>query len=161
MSKSDICGDAHSILLLIQKVAVVTVFWPYFRLAEIYLDYAEACNEKPERNETEALKYINLVRERSGLNALETAYPEVKGNKDLLRMLIQKERMVELAFEGHRYYDARRWMIAQQEFPGPEYSLNLLATSYEDSWSRTSNVWKGGPGYLSLSIISSLSIKNN
>lgn len=39
----------------------------------------------------------------------------------------------------------RRWMIAQQEFPGPEYSLNLLATSYEDSWSRTSNVWKGGP----------------
>ena len=60
-------------------------------------------------------------------------------------MLIQKERMVELAFEGHRYYDARRWMIAQQEFPGPEYSLNLLATSYEDSWSRTSNVWKGGP----------------
>ena len=36
-------------------------------------------------------------------------------------------------------------MIAQQEFPGPEYSLNLLATSYEDSWSRTSNVWKGGP----------------
>ena len=122
-----------------------TVFWPYFRLAEIYLDYAEACNEKPERNETEALKYINLVRERSGLNALETAYPEVKGNKDLLRMLIQKERMVELAFEGHRYYDARRWMIAQQEFPGPEYSLNLLATSYEDSWSRTSNVWKGGP----------------
>ena len=83
-----------------------TVFWPYFRLAEIYLDYAEACNEKPERNETEALKYINLVRERSGLNALETAYPEVKGNKDLLRMLIQKERMVELAFEGHRYYDA-------------------------------------------------------
>ena len=51
-----------------------TVFWPYFRLAEIYLDYAEACNEKPERNETEALKYINLVRERSGLNALETAY---------------------------------------------------------------------------------------
>ncbi|MCS2517718.1 RagB/SusD family nutrient uptake outer membrane protein [Bacteroides thetaiotaomicron] len=55
-----------------------TVFWPYFRLAEIYLDYAEACNEKPERNETEALKYINLVRERSGLNALETAYPEVK-----------------------------------------------------------------------------------
>lgn len=118
MSKSDICGDAHSILLLIQKVAVGEPYsYLYFRLAEIYLDYAEACNEKPERNETEALKYINLVRERSGLNALETAYPEVKGNKDLLRMLIQKERMVELAFEGHRYYDARRWMIAQQEFP--------------------------------------------
>ncbi|MCS2621041.1 RagB/SusD family nutrient uptake outer membrane protein [Bacteroides thetaiotaomicron] len=85
----------------------------------------------------------------------------MKGNKDLLRMLIQKERMIELAFEGHRYYDARRWMIAQQEFPGPEYSLNLLATSYEDSWSRTSNVWKVVLGYLSLSIISSLSIKNN
>ena len=48
----------------------------------------------------------------------------MKGNKDLLRILIQKERMVELAFEGHRYYDARRWMIAQQEFPDAAYYAN-------------------------------------
>lgn len=119
------------------------VFWPFYRLAEIYLNYAEACNEKPQRDEAEALKYINKVRNRAGLNNLEEAYPEVIGNKILLRELIQKERMVELAFEGHRYYDARRWMIAEKEFSGKNYTLNLLATSYEESWNRTDQVWMG------------------
>lgn len=120
------------------------IFWPYYRLAEIYLDYAEACNEKPTRDEKEALLYINKVRNRVGLNNLEVAYPEVIGNQLLLRELIQKERMVELAFEGHRYYDIRRWMIAEKEFNGPIYTLNLLATKYDDSWQRTSAVWIGG-----------------
>jgi hypothetical protein len=121
------------------------IFWPYARLAEIYLDYAEACNEKPTRNEAEALKYINLVRERANLNKLEVAYPEVVGNQALLRTLIQKERMVELAFEGHRYYDARRWMIAEKEFNGPDYTLNLLSTTFDGSWNRIKEgVWLGG-----------------
>lgn len=117
--------------------------WPYYRLAEIYLNYAEACNEKPARDETEALRYLNLIRERSGLNKLEEAYPEVIGNQQLLRELIRKERMVELAFEGHRYYDIRTWMIAEQEFNGPYYTRNLLANRFEDAWSRTSQVFPG------------------
>lgn len=111
--------------------------WAYFRLAEIYLNYAEACNEKPTRNEAESLKYINLIRNRSGLNNLEQAYPEVIGNKNLLRELIRKERMVELGFEGHRFYDIRQWMIAEEESNTPNYTLNLTSTNYEDSWSRT------------------------
>ena len=122
-------------------------FWAYSRLSEIYLNYAEACNEKENRDELEALKYINLVRERAGLNKLEVAYPEIVNNQKLLRELIQKERMVEFAFEGYRYYDARRWMIAEAEFNGinhKEFTLNLLATKYEESWSRTSAVWGGG-----------------
>lgn len=118
-----------------------TYFWFYYRLGEIYLNYAEACNEKPQRDEAEALKYINLIRHRAGLNDLEDAYPEVKGNQSLLRTLIQKERMVELAFEAHRYYDARRWLIAEKEFTGVNYTLNLLAKNYEDSWERTTEVW--------------------
>lgn len=117
--------------------------WPYYRLAEIYLNYAEACNEKPNRNESEALLYVNKVRERSGLNKLEEAYPEVIGNKELLRELIRKERMVELAFENHRYYDIRTWMIAEEEFSGPNYTRNLLATTYEDSWERTDKIFPG------------------
>ncbi|MCE4565744.1 RagB/SusD family nutrient uptake outer membrane protein [Maribellus sp. CM-23] len=117
--------------------------WPYFRLAEIYLNYAEACNEKPSRNEQEALLYINKVRERSGLNKLEKAYPEVIGDKELMRELIQKERMVEMAFEGHRYYDIRTWMIAEEEFSGPNYTRNLQATNYEDSWTRTDKIFPG------------------
>ncbi len=114
---------------------------PVFRLAEIYLNYAEACNEKENRDETEALKYLNMIRKRSGLNKLETAYPEVIGNQKLLRELIQKERMVELAFECHRYYDIRTWMIAPEEFNGKRYARNVLADNYEDSWERTDKVF--------------------
>lgn len=117
--------------------------WPYFRLAEIFLNYAEACNEKPQRDEAEALRYINLIRSRVGLNKIEEAYPEVIGNKDLLRELIQKERMVEMAFESHRYHDARTWLIAEREFVGPNYTRNLQATNYEDSWKRTSSLFPG------------------
>lgn len=117
--------------------------WSYYRLAEIYLNYAEACNEKPNREEAEALKYVNMTRERAGLNKLEEAYPEVIGNKELLRELIRKERMVELAFESHRYFDIRTWMIAEEEFSGPNYTRNLLATNYEDSWERTDKIFPG------------------
>ncbi|WP_345027031.1 RagB/SusD family nutrient uptake outer membrane protein [Ravibacter arvi] len=117
--------------------------WPYFRLGEIFLNYAEACNEKPQRDETEALNYINKIRARAGLNKMEEAYPEVVGNQALLRTLIQKERMVEMAFESHRYHDARTWLIAEKEFVGPNYTRNLQATNYEDSWQRTATLFPG------------------
>ena len=117
--------------------------WPFYRLAEIYLDYAEACNEKPNREETEALTYINLIRKRAGLNNLEVAYPEVIGNQELLRELIRKERMVELAFEGHRYHDMRTWMLAEKEMNEPFYTRNLTSTTYEGSWSRTTSIFPG------------------
>lgn len=111
--------------------------WPFFRLAEIYLNYAEACNEKPNRDEAEALFYLNKIRERSNLNKVEEAYPEVLGNKALLREIIRKERMVELAFENHRYFDIRTWMIAESESNGYRYGRNQDASTYEDSWQRT------------------------
>lgn len=57
--------------------------YPAFRLAEVYLNYAEACNEKPQRDETAALLYLNKVRNRVGLKDIEEAYPEIKGNKEL------------------------------------------------------------------------------
>ena len=117
---------------------------PIFRLGEIYLNYAEACNEKPNRDEAEALKYINLVRERSGLNKLEEAYPEVKGNKNLLRELIQKERMVELAFETLRLPDLCRWMTAKDILNGKVWTRNVAAKNYEDSWHRTTSIWASG-----------------
>ncbi len=122
----------------------VGIAWPYYRLAEIYLNYAEACNEKPSRDESEALKYLNKIRTRVGLNKIEEAYPEALGNKELLRDLIRKERMVELAFEGHRFYDVRTWMIAEKEFNQPAHTLNLRANNYEDSWKRVDNIFDAG-----------------
>ena len=55
----------------------VRYVYPAFRLAEVYLIYAEACNEKTAREAEEAIRYIDLVRARSGLNGLHEAYPEI------------------------------------------------------------------------------------
>ena len=118
--------------------------YPAFRLAEIYLNYAEACNEKPERDEDEAFKYLNMVRDRVGLNKIEVAYPEIKGDKELLRWCIQKERMVEFGLEAMRHYDACRWMIAKDEYPGANWTLNLSADNYEQSYNRVSTDYVGG-----------------
>ena len=117
--------------------------YPAFRLAEIYLNYAEACNEKPERNEEEALKYLNLVRERVGLNKVEEAYPEVVGNQALLRTLIKKERMVEFAMDAMRHYDACRWLDAEKEYPCANWTLHCTANNYEDSYERVNNEFIG------------------
>ena len=61
-------------------------------------------------------------------------------SKEELRKWIRQERMVELAFEGLRYYDLRTWMVADKEANGLRYGLNLLATDYESSWVRTSKI---------------------
>ncbi len=75
--------------------------WVVFRLAEIYLNYAEACAALGETNE--ALTYLNLIRGRAGLpNATST---------DLMQKIMH-ERRIELCFEGHRFWDIRRWGIA-------------------------------------------------
>lgn len=118
--------------------------YPAFRMAEVYLNYAEACNEKPSRDEAEALKYLNKVRERAGLNKAEEAYPNVIGNKDLLRKLIKNERMVEFAMENMRHYDACRWLDAEKEYPCANWTLHCTADNYEDSYTRVDNEFIGG-----------------
>ena len=87
-----------------------------FRLADFYLLYAEALNEVEPAN-ADVLKYVNLVRERAGLPKLEVLNPAIAGNQDLQREAIRRERRIELATEGQRYFDVRRWMIAENE-PG-------------------------------------------
>lgn len=76
--------------------------WLVFRYGEILLNYAEACFETG--NTGEALNSINKIRKRAGIAVLNS----------ISRDAIRHERKVELAFEGHRYWDVRRWRIAQQ-----------------------------------------------
>ena len=90
----------------------------HFRLAEIYLNYAEAANEAFGPNGSApgasltALQAINRVRNRVGMPDVNTLYA---GSQEALRERIRTERAVELCFEGHRYDDLRRWKIAHLE----------------------------------------------
>jgi hypothetical protein len=81
---------------------------PVFRLAEVYLSYAEALNECEPSN-SDIVKYLNLVRFRAGLPGYELA------SKEINRERIKHERQVELAFElGKRHFDMRRWKDAEK-----------------------------------------------
>ncbi|MBS6575421.1 RagB/SusD family nutrient uptake outer membrane protein [Parabacteroides goldsteinii] len=81
--------------------------WIFFRLAEFYLNYAEIMYELG--NEEQACEYVNKVRARQSVNM-----PPVTASGEKLRDKIRNERRVELAFEGHRFFDVRRWCIADE-----------------------------------------------
>lgn len=89
------------------------------RLAEVYLNYAEAENECEDRNVETVLHYVNLVRERAGIPGwsvtVKEGYNKLKStDKEALRKMIQRERRVELAYENHRFFDIRRWKLLQE-----------------------------------------------
>lgn len=80
--------------------------WIFFRLAEFYLNYAEA--EFYLGNEEECRDAINKVRNRESVKM-----PPVTESGDQLLEKLRNERRIELAFENHRYFDLRRWRIAE------------------------------------------------
>ena len=91
---------------------------PLFRLAEIYLNYAEALNECDPTNPDIAL-YLNKVRNRASL-------PNVSAlSQEQMRAVIQHERRVELAFEEHRSWDVRRWKIASSTLRAPLMGVQI------------------------------------
>lgn len=102
------------------------ISWPMIRLAEIYLNYAEALNES-EPSHPDILTYMNKVRERAGLPNIEDVYPSAKGNKEKMRELIKKERQIELFFECHRYFDVRQWMDLEEIYKKPVTGMNIMA----------------------------------
>ncbi|MAZ28246.1 MAG: RagB/SusD family nutrient uptake outer membrane protein [Cytophagaceae bacterium] len=104
---------------------------PVFRLAEVYLDYVEALNESSPGN-ADILKYLNLIRERAGIPEYGSPELAVPAGQDAMRDAIHKERRVELAFESVRYFDARRWKIADQAFDGPFHGLDINARQEEN-----------------------------
>ena len=77
--------------------------WRYYRYTEVLLNYAEACLGLG--LETEAKQYINMVRRRAFM-------PDITESGQALVDRYRNERRIELAFEDHRYFDVRRWMIA-------------------------------------------------
>lgn len=104
---------------------------PLIRYAEILLNYAEAANEYdgPTANVYAA---VEAVRQRAGLDP----YQLPTGlSKEEMRTWIQNERRIELAYEGHRFWDVRRWKIAPQteslQSAGMEVRRNGNAVTYQ------------------------------
>lgn len=94
--------------------------WPFFRLAEIYLNYAEA--EFELGNEAIAREYVDKVRGRPSVN-LPDLPASVTG--EALRRRIYNERRIELAFEQQRFFDVRRWGIADSVENTKIYSYDI------------------------------------
>lgn len=83
------------------------------RYAEVLLNKAEALAELSwEQNSVEALQALNDVRGRVGLPSRQTA------SKEEFMEFVRHERMVELAGEGFRYWDLRRWRLAEEVING-------------------------------------------
>ncbi|MBC9931563.1 RagB/SusD family nutrient uptake outer membrane protein [Chitinophaga qingshengii] len=80
--------------------------WVLIRTAELYLNYAEAQNEA-NGPDAAVLGALNAVRGRAGIPAVNG------GTKEVLRARIRHERRIELALEAHRFWDTRRWKIAE------------------------------------------------
>ncbi|MBE9583234.1 RagB/SusD family nutrient uptake outer membrane protein [Mucilaginibacter sp. JRF] len=80
----------------------------WFRLAEFYLNYAEASNEANASPSADPLiySYVNIIRSRAGLPDLATGL-----TKEQMRLAIRHERRIELSFEEHRFFDDRRWKL--------------------------------------------------
>ena len=95
--------------------------WQIIRFAEVLLNYAEAAFELGRT--ADALTAINRLRDRAGIAPLAT----------IDREKIRHERKVELAFEGHRYWDLRRWRIAFEELNIPRSRLEYVMVFEEQN----------------------------
>lgn len=95
--------------------------WVSFRLSEIYLNYMEACAALGE--EGEALAYLNKLRSQ------KAGMPPVTASGSALMDKIRQERRIELCFEGHRYFDIRRWGIAEI---GSKDAMGVIITKQAD-----------------------------
>jgi hypothetical protein len=85
--------------------------FPLIRYAEILLDFAEARNEWLSSPDRQVYDAVEAIRQRAGLDP----YQLPTGlSQDSMRQIIHHERQVELAFEGQRFWDVRRWKIASQ-----------------------------------------------
>lgn len=116
-----------------------TATWRYFRYAEILLNYAEAQNEAegPDQSVYDA---VNAIRSRAGMPDLPAGLSQSE-----MRERIRNERRVELAYEEHRYFDVRRWLIAED---------------VENEQAKGISITKNGDGTLTYQVKEALGGKN-
>ena len=107
--------------------------WILIRLGEIYLNYAEAVCEST-GNPNATVGGISLTARQAMTNLrLRAVMPPVSAaigaSSDRFMELVKKERRIELAFEDHRVWDARRWMIAPEVLGAPVTGVEIIKDS--------------------------------
>jgi len=100
--------------------------WPTARLAELYLNYAEALIEYGQDLST-AKQYLDKVRVRAGIPTVDASWASIGGASDqaTLRSIVRQERSIELYLENHRFWDLRRWMNAEQTLGVKAKGMNI------------------------------------
>ena len=130
----------------------VSVSYRAYRLAELYLNYAEAANENG--HTAAAIAAVNVIRQRAGMPIIDAAGLD----KDKARLRIRNERRVEMALEEVRYFDMRRWskpnsdlkatarfvtaMWIERIGTSPNYSYEYRRCVVGDAWDKTTSAWK-------------------
>ena len=105
------------------------------RLAEVYLMQAEAWNEYLDQPDSRVYDPLDKVRERAGVLPVREAWGSYSNNpvkvttKVGMRDIIHQEYGIEFAFEGHRYWDIRRWLTAHQTMNEKQYGWNVIVTT--------------------------------
>jgi hypothetical protein len=103
--------------------------WFYIRYAEVLLNFAEGANEAygadvvPSGSTLSARTAVNLIRQRPGVDMPALA---AGLSQSQMRDAIRNERRVELAFEEHRFYDVRRWKIADVTENKPAGGIDVV-----------------------------------
>jgi hypothetical protein len=106
--------------------------YPLIRLSDLYLLYAEALNETKQTPDAEVYRWIDSVRLRAGLETVINAWDKYAVStaktkplrKDGMRDIIKRERMIELSFESHKFFDLMRWKDAMQYLSRPVQGWN-------------------------------------
>jgi hypothetical protein len=109
--------------------------WPVFRLAEFYLDYAEAINEFQGPG-GDATNYLNLIRKRAGMPEKHPA------DANSFREAVQNERTIEFAYEGQRYNDLNRWLKAKTVL---NTTLHGIQTTAKNAGGQLKRTWQVVP----------------
>lgn len=107
--------------------------FPIFRYADVLLMFAEAKNEVdgPGANTDSVYTYLRAIRQRAGIAAgtAPNTYGVTDGlSQTQMRELIRNERRVEMAFEEQRFWDLRRWKIAENVYNKPLHGIRITKT---------------------------------
>ena len=120
---------------------IETYPFPIIRLSDLFLMYSEALNEVLETPDSEVYKYIQNVRHKAGLDLnsdlvstweLYSKDPSKPKTKEGMREIIRQERLNELSFEGSRFWDLRRWKLAEEYFNLPIRGWNINGATPTD-----------------------------